>query len=674
MTALVIRPLVSIIVPSFNQGRFIRETIDSILAQDYRPIEILVFDGGSTDETISVLESYSDLPELKWWSEPDKGVADAVNKGLAKAGGEILAIQSSDDLYLPGAIRAAVAAMAQHPAAAIVYGDVEYIDEDSQPVGKDYLRPFDLKDYLGRFTYIPQPSAFFRAAMSREVGGWRQEVSYAADADYWLRLAVRYRVLKIDRMMARYRYHAAQRDVQRSRIARDWKQAVLDLITANTLDKELVSFARMGISLAEYHYTPEFDWLTRTRHLYRAALANPKAVFNPNFPKRELLIGREPIWKFLSKVKRRLGFRPRRSEAARYTLKQKLGAIIYDLPGYVKAMRRTSRKTEDAPWLLIRNRNERLVQDERGIGAQCDWQWTSDLHVAKVFPRVGLNLMRRTLRDWPIALTASPATEASERLAVSFIIGHRGRSRMSHLLATLRSIAAQRNVSFECIVVEQSNEPEVERLLPHWVKYVHTPLPQADMPYSRSWAFNVGADLARGNLLILHDNDMLLPQDYASQMLARQREGYEVINLKRFVFYLDKEHSERIMTSDVLALDSTPECVVQNLEAGGSFAITRDAYRAIGGFDESFVGWGGEDNEFWERAQTRKVWPYGYMPLIHLWHEAQPGKFEQQRHTAALFEARSALPVEERIVELKERNFDSKRTLRSRLQTSIMSV
>src|SRR4051812_41118582 len=97
------RPLVSVIIPSYNQGRFIRETIDSVLSQDYRPIEVLVFDGASKDETVSVLKSY-DAPELQWWSEPDRGVVDAVNKGLARARGDIVAIQSSDDVYVPGAI------------------------------------------------------------------------------------------------------------------------------------------------------------------------------------------------------------------------------------------------------------------------------------------------------------------------------------------------------------------------------------------------------------------------------------------------------------------------------------------------------------------------------------------------------------------------------------------
>lgn len=309
------------------------------------------------------------------------------------------------------------------------------------------------------------------------------------------------------------------------------------------------------------------------------------------------------------------------------SLREKAGALIFDMPRYLW----TSRPDwlfcpAGMPWMMNRNRDESLICNERRLGVRCQWQWTSDLHVAKVFPRLGLDLMRRALRDWPIVLNSSPDTEPAGRIGVSFIIGHRGQSRVSHLMATLSTIAAQVDAAFECIVVEQSNEPEVESLLPAWVRYVHTPLPRFDMPYSRAWTFNVGAGLARGSLLVMHDNDMLVPRDYTAQLVAREREGYEVINIKRFIFYLDKAHSETIMTACVLSLDNPPEAIVQNLEAGGSFAITRDAFFAIGGFDESFVGWGGEDNEFWERAQTRNVWAYGYMPLIHLWHEAQPDK------------------------------------------------
>lgn len=313
------------------------------------------------------------------------------------------------------------------------------------------------------------------------------------------------------------------------------------------------------------------------------------------------------------------------------------------------------RGVQQTSWVFIHNRDERLEIDPQRIGARCKWKWTTDLHIAKVFPRLGRELMRTAITDWPIVVDkSSPALK--EGVMVSFIIGHRGRSRVQHLLTTIRSIATQRDVSFECIVVEQSNEPEVPSLLPPWVRYVHTPLPQTQMPYSRSWAFNVGAELARGSLLILHDNDMLIPQDYASQMIERQGEGYEVINLKRFVFYLAKNHSERIMKSGAIFFDTAPETVVQNLEAGGSFAITREAYFAIGGFDESFVGWGGEDNEFWERAQTRSLWSYGYMPIIHLWHENSPDKsLGEDAPAKRRYWELSSVPPADRIRNLIER-------------------
>jgi len=304
--------LVSIVIPSYNQGKFIRETIQSCLDQDYRPIEIIVQDGVSKDETVAVLKSFVAL-ELSWVSEPDKGVVDALNKGLARARGQILTIQSSDDVFLPGAIRAAVAALLQNPGAGLVYGDVRHIDADSVTTGEDVQGEFDLADYLGRFMYIPQPgTCFTRAAMDR-AGRWREAYSYAADADFWLRIATRFPVLKLKRFVAAYRYHPEQRDTQKARIAMDWEGAIVDLIANGNLNFRQRRYARMGVHLARYRYAQESDWMLRTRELYRALLANPLAVFDSRFPKRELLPGRTPIWSLLSRIKRGMGFKPRTS-------------------------------------------------------------------------------------------------------------------------------------------------------------------------------------------------------------------------------------------------------------------------------------------------------------------------------------------------------------------------
>ena len=277
------KPLVSVIVPSFNQGRYIRETIDSILTQGYRPIEVLVMDGGSTDETIEVLRAYGERPELQWWSAPDRGVVDAVNKGLTRARGEIIAIQSSDDLYVPGALASAVDALSEDPKLALVYGS------------RTSLPPFSLVEYVGKLTYIPQPAAFFRAWVMRSVGPWREDISYAADAEFFLRIAAKYPVRKADTILARYRYHAAQRDKEASRVPRDWERGIAPYLASS--NGALRRHARSGIQLARHHYAAERAWVSRTIALYRAILVNPALLLRPEIrAHRELLPGRYPIW------------------------------------------------------------------------------------------------------------------------------------------------------------------------------------------------------------------------------------------------------------------------------------------------------------------------------------------------------------------------------------------
>lgn len=328
--------------------------------------------------------------------------------------------------------------------------------------------------------------------------------------------------------------------------------------------------------------------------------------------------------------------------------RQLLGVLLKDMPLYLPALMRGGNAH-----LAIRNRAERLEPASDASGFRCDWQWTSDLHAPKVIPALGSRLMQRALAAHPIARANAPDPHRETFPEISFLIGHRGAERLPHLLATLGSIASQEGVRVECIVAEQDAQAQLHDRIPSWVTLLHTPPPTADMPYCRSWAFNIAAQHARAPVLVLHDNDMLVSADYAAQVLHRVSQGYDVVNLKRFIFYLSQTHTDGTFRNRAGLLDSAPHVIIQNLEAGGSVAITRAGFDAIGGMDESFVGWGGEDNEFWERAQSLRAWTWGYLPLVHLWHAPQAGKRDAQYETATHYRALAQIDPTERIHLLK---------------------
>lgn len=330
---------------------------------------------------------------------------------------------------------------------------------------------------------------------------------------------------------------------------------------------------------------------------------------------------------------------------SRGSVKSLVGVLVRDMPRFFAALRH-----KNGQYLALCNRDERLVRAPDGSGYRCDWQWTSELHAPKYLPQLGRALLRRTFRDHPIDCANLPQANGEPR--ITFIIGHRGDARLLHLKKTIDSIAAQASVPVECVVVEQDVKSRLRGVLPSWVKVVHSPPPSVDMPYCRSWAFNVGRQHASAPILVLHDNDMLVPLDYASEIERRVSQGFEVINLKRFIFYCTSEHTTEIFAGRENLTARPPEAIVQNLEGGGSVAITCDAFDQIGGMDESFIGWGGEDNEFWERAQTRKVWPFGYLPLLHLWHHAQPRKGEIANPALLLYQSLRHQSVDSRIANL----------------------
>ncbi len=198
--------LVSIITPSFNQARFLEETIQSVLCQDYPEIEYIIVDGASKDGSVDIIKRYAD--RLSWWiSEPDLGQTDAINKGFARAKGEILAWINSDDTYEPGAISEAVAYLKDHPEVGLVYGDANFINVEGEVIGKFPSKQTDYKRLRRGYVHVAQQASFFRADLWKQVGPLDPSFYFAMDYDLWVRLARLAPVVYLPRLWANFRLH-----------------------------------------------------------------------------------------------------------------------------------------------------------------------------------------------------------------------------------------------------------------------------------------------------------------------------------------------------------------------------------------------------------------------------------------------------------------------------------
>ncbi len=207
------RPSISLVTPSLNQGRFIRRTIESVLSQAYPGLEYVVQDGGSADETSTVLASFGE--SLSHRTEPDLGQADAINRGLRRSSGEILGFLNSDDILLPGSLDAVGRAFADHPETLCVFGAGRFIDEHDALIG-DYPVWPDAFSQLDHACAIAQPATFFRREVWQEVGEFETGLHYALDYDYWFRLRTRFgaaRVLYLNQPLAAARVHPAAKSV-----------------------------------------------------------------------------------------------------------------------------------------------------------------------------------------------------------------------------------------------------------------------------------------------------------------------------------------------------------------------------------------------------------------------------------------------------------------------------
>jgi glycosyltransferase involved in cell wall biosynthesis len=178
-------PTISIITPSFNQGKFISATIESVLGQSVPELEYLVVDGGSQDETLAVLRDYES--RLQWISEPDQGQTDALNKGLAATSGEIIGWLNSDDLYLPGALAKVLEIFRCRPEIEVLYGEADHIDSEGRIIDPYPTEPWNYQR-LREVCFICQPALFFRRRILARAGLPDVRLQYCMDYEFWLRL------------------------------------------------------------------------------------------------------------------------------------------------------------------------------------------------------------------------------------------------------------------------------------------------------------------------------------------------------------------------------------------------------------------------------------------------------------------------------------------------------
>lgn len=207
----IVYPKISIITPSYNQGHFIKETIDSVLKQNYPDLEYIVMDGGSTDTTVSVLKSYGN--KVSWVSKKDKGQTDAINQGIKKSSGEIVAYLNSDDVMLPNTLHTVAEYFIHNKSAMWLTGDYFIIDANGNKIQsfvanyKKILRTFPNKHILSVANFIIQPSTFWRRSLMDNIGFFREDLHYVMDFEYWMRVIQKYPIHILPNHFSLFRIH-----------------------------------------------------------------------------------------------------------------------------------------------------------------------------------------------------------------------------------------------------------------------------------------------------------------------------------------------------------------------------------------------------------------------------------------------------------------------------------
>lgn len=241
--------MISIIIPSYNMGKFIRRTLDSILCQDFHDYEVIVVDGYSTDNTSSILDSYG--KKIRKILLKPTGQVNAINVGMSLAKGDILAYLNADDIYEPGCLMAVNKAFQGR--AKWVYGKGRIINSNDQYTRgmvtkfKEIWQPMNNYRVLTWFDYISQPTVFWRKEMLREIGYFNNKYKYAFDYDYWLRMGKLHKPLFIDGYLACWRFHPQALSVREYKEEMQQAYSISELYDGKLIDSFIRKLVCAGV-------------------------------------------------------------------------------------------------------------------------------------------------------------------------------------------------------------------------------------------------------------------------------------------------------------------------------------------------------------------------------------------------------------------------------------------
>jgi glycosyltransferase involved in cell wall biosynthesis len=313
-------PVVSVVTPTYNQAAFLRDTIESVLSQDYPAIDYRVIDDGSTDETREILAEYDG--RIIWETQPNMGQTPTINKGWKLATGDILTWLNSDDTFLPGAVKRAVEYLQQHPTVGIVYGDTLFTRPDGSPIErshppKGFESGFDYEKFvLHCENPIPQPSAFIRRSVIEQAGLLEPDYYYFMDWEFWLRAGLKTQITYVPELFSTYRLHPESKTVAQSlKAAPELKRMYSEFFARPDLPERIRRLQSRAVANMYFtsggYYLAGGDQQAAAQSATRAIQVYPGGIFRPASLHKFAFchLSTTPAWQFTRSLWRQLRIR-----------------------------------------------------------------------------------------------------------------------------------------------------------------------------------------------------------------------------------------------------------------------------------------------------------------------------------------------------------------------------